>query len=217
MRPNYSLSFIVLVLHLLLLASQPFILAVGNSFWMLGILIAILLVGVWVNKWGRNTSILKIIAIVVNIVCSVLYYYYNTPIIEIIYIGSVLLLIFFSLIVHFITVLKVERVDTSTIFSSISFYILGGYAGATAAWLVETISPGSFSINHPVATHQLFDFVYFSFVTMATLGYGDIIPANEIAKTLAIFISLFGQLYLTIFLVITLGKYMQQKKSNNNT
>ncbi|TAE91134.1 MAG: two pore domain potassium channel family protein, partial [Bacteroidetes bacterium] len=108
-------------------------------------------------------------------------------------------------------ILKLQFIDKNSLISCINTYILAAYLGASFAWMIEVIQPGAFHINHPVTTHQLHDFVYFSFVTMATLGYGDITPVSEAAKISAVLISLFGQLYVAIFIAIILGKYLKQQ------
>ena len=208
----YLSNLILLISNLILLAMQPYILSIGNSYWVLGILTALLLAGVWINKWSKKKIIIKLLIVLLNIVCTFLYFSYETTNLKVIYIISILLLMLSTLLIQFLTVIKTKKTDASIIFSSINFYLISGYTGACFAWLLETVSPGSFIINNPVHSHQLFDFVYFSFVTMATLGYGDIIPSNEFGKTLAVFISLFGQLYITIFLSIIISKFIKQQE-----
>jgi len=212
MKTNYFSSLTLLILQLILLMMQPLILSVGNSLWVVGILTGLLFFDVWIEDWRKNNILIKILLLIVNIFCTCMYLNCDTKMKKGTYICSVLLLFFYSLIIKFIKVLRAKRVDSTIIFSSINFYMLAGYTGACLAWLVETVWPGSFVINHPITSHQLFDFVYFSFVTMASLGYGDIIPSNEVGKTIALFISLFGQIYTTVFLVITLSKYIKQKE-----
>jgi len=76
-------------------------------------------------------------------------------------------------------------------------YILLGITWATFYYLLESFSPGSFNNTRellissgesslPRITVELADFVYFSLVTLTTLGYGDILPVNRQAKSLAI-------------------------------
>jgi hypothetical protein len=211
MKKEYYLNLILLCLNLLLLAAQPIILSVGNSFWALGLLTLLLFVGVWLNKWNAKDVTFKLIIVFFNIICSWFYFSYDTNFTKLCYILSIIILMVYSLVIQFNIVLNTKKADATIIFSSINFYLLAGYTAACVVWMAETISPSSFVINHPVNSHQLFDFVYFSFVTMATLGYGDIIPSNELGKTIAVFISLFGQLFVSVFLVITLSKYIKNK------
>ena len=212
MKVTYLSSLTLLVLQLILLVMQPAILIFGNSFLVLGILTVLLVLDIWIEDWKKNIAT-KIMLLSANILCTCTYLNYDVKLSKVLYICSVLLLFLYSLVLKFTKVLTTKIVDSTVIFSSINFYLLAGYTGACLAWFIETIWPGSFVINHPTSSHQLFDFVYFSFVTMATLGNGDVIPSNEVGKTVVLFISLFGQLYLTIFLVITISKYLKQDKS----
>jgi voltage-gated potassium channel len=52
------------------------------------------------------------------------------------------------------------------------------------------------------------DYLYFSFVTLTTLGYGDITPVSAFAKSVTIVIAISGQLYLTILVAMLVGKYL---------
>lgn len=208
----YVSNLILLISNLLLLAMQPYILSIANSYLVLWILTFLLLVSIWINSWGKRNFTIKLILVILNVICSILYMYYDTVFMKVVYIFSVLILMISSLAIQFYTAIKTKKADASVIFSSINFYLLAGYTWACLAWLIEILSPGSFVINYPVNSHLLFDFVYFSFVTMATLGYGDIIPSNEIGKTLSLFISLFGQFYITIFLAIIISKFLKQQQ-----
>jgi hypothetical protein len=53
----------------------------------------------------------------------------------------------------------------------------------------------------------LSDYFYFTFVTFATLGYGDIVPKTPCAKSLATLIAVVGQLYLATIIAMLVGKY----------
>lgn len=54
-------------------------------------------------------------------------------------------------------------------------------------------------------------FIYFSFVTMSTLGYGDITPVTAPAEAVAILLSVFGPMYLTVLVAMLVGRYMAHK------
>jgi voltage-gated potassium channel Kch len=53
--------------------------------------------------------------------------------------------------------------------------------------------------------------MYFSFTTLLTIGYGDILPITQVAQKAAIFVGLTGQFYLVILTAITVGKYLNQE------
>ncbi len=56
------------------------------------------------------------------------------------------------------------------------------------------------------------DYLYFSFVTLTTLGYGDIMPASALAKSTTVIIAVTGQLYLTILIALLVGKFLSRKE-----
>jgi hypothetical protein len=65
------------------------------------------------------------------------------------------------------------------------------------------------AINFAGGTAQGFhDFLYFSFITLTTLGYGDVTPVSALAKSLSIVIAIAGQLYMTILIAMLVGKYI---------
>ncbi|MGB5847163.1 MAG: ion channel [Ignavibacteriaceae bacterium] len=57
------------------------------------------------------------------------------------------------------------------------------------------------------------DFIYFSFVTMMTLGYGDITSVLSLVKSMTLLVSISGQLYLTILVAMVGGKLLSNPDS----
>jgi hypothetical protein len=110
-----------------------------------------------------------------------------------------------------LVMIKSKEVDSVVISSAISVYLLFGFCGALITMIVLFFQPDAFSIevSHASIFHQC---LYFSFITITTTGYGDILPLKPIAKTLAIFLALFGQLYLTVIIGILIGKYLSRSK-----
>jgi hypothetical protein len=81
---------------------------------------------------------------------------------------------------------------------AVAAYLLLGVAWAFAYELTATIVPSAFSIAQ--AAQQERGWQYFSFVTLTTLGYGDITPVHPIARSLAMMEALTGQLYPAILI-----------------
>ncbi len=85
---------------------------------------------------------------------------------------------------------------------------------------IETINPGSFSIAESQSLDPSAPFLYYSFVTITTLGYGDIFPVSSAAKSAAILEALIGQLFLVILVAWLVGVHISQsmdKKSRRST
>jgi voltage-gated potassium channel len=92
-----------------------------------------------------------------------------------------------------------SRIDLKHLLAALNAYLLVGvFLGAI--WVViDELSPGALlQGGQPIADFSLPDGIYFSFVTLATLGYGDITPVTPIARGLAVFEAVFGQLYLAV-------------------
>ncbi len=106
-------------------------------------------------------------------------------------------------------VLRRGRVTTHRVGGAIAVYLMLGLLWASAYSLVYLHDPASFDLGSPVeATHEPNEIqtrgtgrlVYFSFVTMTTLGYGDITPKSYTAGNLAVLQALVGQIYLAVIL-----------------
>jgi signal transduction histidine kinase len=102
-----------------------------------------------------------------------------------------------------------RRIVRETIAGAICAYLLIGMMWANVYTIVENLEPGSFADNSIEADaasgpepirDQTNRFTYFSFVTLTTLGYGDITPVTRPAKNLAALEAIFGQLYLAVLI-----------------
>ncbi len=120
-------------------------------------------------------------------------------------------IIFFSAIVSLLIsrIARAKKISEAVIFESINGYLLLGVMFAAMISLMHRIEPGSFSFSN-VEVVKNNEFIYFSFVTLTTLGYGDVLPVLPFAKSLTVLISVVGQLYLTIIIALLVGKYSNQ-------
>jgi voltage-gated potassium channel len=75
---------------------------------------------------------------------------------------------------------------------------------------VETLHPGSFNIPEGQNIEASRYFLYYSFVTLTTLGYGDITPATSITRSLCILEAVIGQLYLVVQVAWLVGVHVSQ-------
>ena len=123
------------------------------------------------------------------------------------------LALFFLITIHLIVkIFKSKKVDVNVIYASIAGYIMIGLMASILCWLVNWAHPNSYSAQ--VGSGKILDFAYYSFVTMSTLGYGDVTPISEASRSLAIFITLIGQFYMTVLIALLIGKFLSQKKSD---
>jgi hypothetical protein len=111
-------------------------------------------------------------------------------------------------------VARAKKVDRSTLLCAINSYMLIGLTASLLLLILHLIAPQSFNQVDPDA-ESFSNFLYFGFVTLTTLGYGDITPATPLARSMATFIALFGQLYLVIIMAMIISKYINTAGSNN--
>lgn len=123
------------------------------------------------------------------------------------YISLLINIIFFQIIVIklIIQVAKSKKADARVIFESINGYLMLGLMFITWIAIAMLYDPSSF--NFPLENPTAQDYTYFTFVTMTTLGYGEITPAVPFAKSLAILISTSGQIYIAVIIAMLVGKY----------
>ncbi len=125
-----------------------------------------------------------------------------------------LLLLTFTLILYaccgalmLSAMLKAREVTHQLIISAVNLYIILGMFYAHIYTILDWFHPESFALQVPEqesASH----FVYFSFVTLATLGYGDITPKTEFAQRLAITEAIMGQFYGSLVVAYLLSVYI---------
>jgi hypothetical protein len=111
------------------------------------------------------------------------------------------------------------KVDSVLLISTIDAYLLIGFAGSLISLIVYELLPGSFNLPVHFGDPQFEDFVYFSFVTLATLGYGDITPIHPVAQTLAILLTVIGQIYFAMVVALAISKYVsgvQESRKQEN-
>jgi len=126
---------------------------------------------------------------------------------------AVLLLYLFIIGLLLKRIFKTQTVTLDTIGYALCTYLLLGLIWTLFYAPLVALNPTAFSQpivqegSSPVAA-----LIYFSFVTLTTLGYGDISPVSEIARALAILEALTGTLFLAVLIARLIGTYSRDKK-----
>jgi len=109
-------------------------------------------------------------------------------------------------------VLRSERVSTDTLFAAGCIYLVLGLWAGKLHLLLEMAAPGSYELGLPAgASIDDVDqaLTYFSFVTLTTTGYGDVLPLTPAARSFASVEALMGQLYVAILIARLVGLHMR--------
>jgi len=97
-----------------------------------------------------------------------------------------------------------NSVNSETIYAALSTYLLAGLFFGQIYWAIESFHPESLTGPDPVT--ELIA-IYYSFVTLATLGYGDYLPRTDIARGVATFEVIGGQLFLAVMVARLIGAF----------
>lgn len=122
----------------------------------------------------------------------------------------------FLTMVILLAVFRDETVTADTIVGAVCAYFLLGMTWGTYYALVDLVSPGGFSISEGLSnamgsTSPAAPFIplmqYYSFTTLATLGYGDVSPLSPMARGLSVLEGITGQLYLAVLIARLVGMH----------
>jgi voltage-gated potassium channel len=135
-----------------------------------------------------------------------------------VFLVSALLLLAFVIghLLHFI--LRAPVVTMEVLCASIAVYLMLGLMWTVAYWLVDQVTPGgAFSFNTERGVHSMNGFTgfYFSFITLSTVGYGDITPVSRIARWLAAMEAMTGLLYVAVLIARLVSLYSRAKSNDS--
>jgi hypothetical protein len=134
---------------------------------------------------------------------------------------SLLILLVFLLLASFNTLRQIavgNDINPNRIVGAICMYLLLGVMWSIAYAVIEYLQPGSFKgLSESVAPAWHTDWVYFSFVTITTLGYGDITPLSETARSLAFSEAIVGQFYIAVLVAGLVSAYITAKQTDGDS
>ena len=96
-------------------------------------------------------------------------------------------------------ILTEQEVTSDTILGGACVFVLLGFLWGYIYFILNTLEPNSLTANSSFSK-ELADYIYFSFITLTSTGYGDILPVTQKARGLAILEAITGQLYLAIMI-----------------
>ena len=113
-----------------------------------------------------------------------------------------------SVLIRYIAISK--NVTVATVVQAISGYFLIGIIGVILNSIVLVFNENAIAL--PAEASQFSTVIYYSFITITTIGYGEITPQCEIARTISVFIGVSGQIYLTVVIAMIIGKFLSARK-----
>ena len=103
-------------------------------------------------------------------------------------------------------------VNVKVIVEALNCYLLIGFIFTLLVTFVMMNDPNAYNFPWAFSTiisdvSHVSELLYFTFVTFTTLGYGDVVPQTPVARSLAILISVIGQIYIAIIIALLVGKF----------
>ena len=110
--------------------------------------------------------------------------------------------------------LRSSTVTSEHLYAALSAYLLTGVFLGVLYWTLEEAWPGTVALSGPAASQpfHMAEGIYFSFITLATVGYGDMVPGNDMVRGLAIVEAIAGQFYLAVMIARLMSLYMREAR-----
>ena len=207
--------FFLLISMVLMFALRPFLESFVRISYLMDIFFfVIFLSAVYAISQKRSTFI---IALVMALLIEILIWLgHLTDISSLRTIGNFLAILFtgYTATVILSYLFTEDEITSDVIMGAICVYFLIGLAWAFIFFTLELFQPGSFQMPQGQGI-DLSHFSYYSYVTLTTLGYGDITPISTQARSLALLEAIMGQLYLAILVARLVGIHIAQGVSRN--
>ena len=117
----------------------------------------------------------------------------------------------YAVIIILQTIVRSTEITREIIFAAVVAYLLIALMWAFLYMILELVIPGSFSIPQSSIRQETMRFEYFSFITITTLGYGDITPLSDRASALALLEAIIGQIYLVVLVAWLVGMHVSRR------
>jgi Ion channel len=208
----------LLISLLLLFLISPFVAAARYGTVVINTAGAIVLLsGIYAMSEQRRLFVVTLIGSVAAIATNLLMVVFQSEWIAIVWHGFTLVLLGLFSVSILEDVLRHGQISADKIRGAICVYLLIGFAWAFGYAIIELINPGSFSglakIDANNHAGRMMQMQYFSFATLTTLGFGDILPRSSTARTLATLEAMTGQIYLTVLIARLVGLHIVHSTS----
>jgi len=204
-----SLSLVILIFVIFPLRQD----GLSGRFFFDLVMVTLMISGALVVKQNRLVTIFTIVFVIVGALLLAATRIYPWPVLRFINnVFSVLIPLLYVRIV-LLVMFRQGTVSWSRIQGGVCAYLLVGIAWASAYDLVEQAHPGSFHfVTDPVNLDQLHSkLIYFSFATITTVGFGDVLPVLPFARSMAIAEAVVGQLFPAILIGALVAMAMQAR------
>ena len=182
----------------------------------------VLLASVYSVSTRRSYFLLSLILMIVALIGELSLAVMPTPYTFLFSTITKVVMLIFTIAVILTDLFQRERVSFNTIYGAVCVYVMIGILWAMFYVAFEYYQPGTFAVAHasPLVygangsiNHYPFSLFYYSFVTLSTLGFGDVVPTTQLAQSCSALEAVIGQLYLVILVARFVGLHIHHSHS----
>jgi hypothetical protein len=156
------------------------------------------------NGWVRYIVLIAILAIIL------LFFTDDKNITAVVFLVSAITFII-AVIILINDIAVAKDVNKNVVIQAVSGYLLIGVVSVLINTILLAYNPNAITISNDY--HRFSSTIYYSFVTLTTIGYGEIVPVSVTARSISIMTGVMGQIYLTVIIAMIVGKYISSRKS----
>ena len=158
----------------------------------------------------RKWRIPLVLLLVILVVLELLHQFTGFSNSKILFSFTYIIYFFFLAVEVYRQIITAKEINFGMISAVLCGFIILGLIGGSVFSIIEILNRNSFS-NLTQGVEGFSDLIYFSFITIISVGYGDITPTTEIAKKAAMFFGLIGHFYTVVVIGENIGKYLSRK------
>jgi hypothetical protein len=208
----------LLVALVVLLTCAPFLEELEGGHLILSVLFSlVLLAAVFAVSDRKRTLVIAVVLAVPAITARWISQFRPDLVHPAVFLVCALLLLGFVIGHLLLFILRAPVVNVDVLCASVAAYLMLGLMWTVAYWLVDQLTPGgAFSFNTSRGSHSMNGFTgfYFSFITLSTVGYGDITPVSQAARWLAAMQAMTGSLYVAVLIARLVSLYSAAKSDD---
>ena len=213
LKPDREDNFFYLLAGLaILLVTGPVLSELFTGSWKIAAELSfslLLIVGVWSLQSSRQRLLLGLALVSISLLGTAANLIFQSELFLWLIIPSRLLFLGLTAVVVLEQVMLSGKVNLNKIVGAVCVYLILGTFWALLCLVLEMAVPGSYSgLERYDEELWIWRLIYYSFITLTTIGYGDITPANAFSETLAWIEGLIGQFYIAILVASLVGMYI---------
>ena len=177
-------------------------------------LFSVFILGIWSLVHSRAAFIAGWVLAGLTFILTIAAQFTHILLLQYLALTAVLIFFTISCLISVYDVLFGGTIDINRLVGAGCIYLLSGSIWGIVYFLLSVVDPGSFAgTTGETWSEQLNQYTYHSFVTLTTLGYGDVTPVEPVARTLCYLEAVLGQMYLTVLVAALVGLHIATRRS----